>query len=120
MYKKALNSYKNNTEPRGSLIKLGKNRNNEDIYILARGKNKEIIEKAIRGYFEILDINTSLLLFDLSSYNNYYFKIAILIEKVGLKTYSKRLNKKGSEKIFLKLTEDINSLKNFNHQTNEI
>lgn len=81
----------------------------KDIYILVRGRKKRVVLQALKGYFIILNLKEDYKLIDLSLYDNIYYKIALIIDRLGSDYISMYLNKWISNKIYSELKNYINN-----------
>ncbi len=98
LLKTTLNEYKKLNYSSGKLIKVG-NVFNHSVFILERGKHKEIVLKALRGYNKIFfDNKKNVFCYNLSKHINNYFYWGELLYHRGLHSLSEKLFLKGINK----------------------
>lgn len=102
--------YKN--KKMGELIFIQKDKYDNYIYLLERGKKYNISIQALLGYNRIFFTKNRYVFFNLDDYQNIYFKIESISEKINLSFLKKNLFIKGIKKCEQEFINDLILLKN--------
>jgi hypothetical protein len=112
LYKEAYTKYKNIDYSAGRLILQGKLLNHP-VYLLERKKYKDIVLKALSGYYGIFfEKRKKLFYFNLSSYSNRYFHLADIFYKFGFSKLAEKIFFQGIDLIDNNLEKDLQSFLN--------
>lgn len=113
-FHRAKKSFQNNNiknKSQGFLINYGHDNDDNQLYLLERGKGKNVVENSIRAYWQLFSTEKSnLCIFDLSPYNNILFEIGFILHYKEYKFLSSIICKKACFKIYKKLKKDLKHL----------
>lgn len=102
---KALKRYNRYRPSSRVMIDVYMGEGEKKIYFMDGGKKKFISRQAFEGYLKIFEIELKYILLDLYPFQNIYFYIGMLLNKLGYKNIANFFNKRGAIKIYKELNK---------------
>lgn len=97
---------------KGTLYLFNQDRDHNRLFLLGRGKSKEIVIQALQGYSRIFGRKKGFIFFDLSQYENSQIRYSQILKALNLKQIAHFLMLQGIKKELKKISHDLKAFRN--------